>query len=69
MVANILLADPPKVKIKLSQNTGSEIKLAFTINASENFKMRGQIFVQENFCECKSIDPNIESQSACFSVV
>ena len=29
-------------------------------------KCEAKIFVQANFRECKSIDQNIESQSACF---
>ena len=32
-------------------------------------EIMAKIFVQENFHKCKSIDQNIESRSACFSVV
>ena len=32
------------------------MKPAFTLNGGKNFKMRVKIFVQANFCECKSID-------------
>ena len=46
-----------------------EIKLAFSLNAGENFKMGGQNICKRNVCKCKSFNQNIESQSACFSDV
>ena len=59
----------------ISKLTGSEIEPAFTLNASESFRKclvqicEANIFVQDIFGECKSIDKKIEFQSACFSVV
>ena len=42
--------------------SGSESKLPHTLNASENFKMGGQIFVQDNLRKkvlIKIMDPNL----------
>ena len=44
--------------------SGSEIKPAFTLNVIMRVrisKWESKIFVQDNFCQCKSIDQNIES--------
>ena len=42
--------------------SGSEIKLAFMLNASGISKCEAKMLEQEIFRECKSIDQNIESQ-------
>ena len=40
---------------------GPKLSQQITLNASENLKREAKIFVQDIFCECKSVDQNIES--------
>ena len=58
----------------MSQNLSSaavvigplRVKPTLTLNAGEISKCKDKIFVQDIFCECRSIDQDLESQAVCF---